>query len=392
MNTGGYRLPELDSIRGIAALVVVFHHFLYMWFLNKTKVVSPEMELLYPFVAGHESVVLFFLLSGFVLAQRYLRGKPQRYRVYLLRRVVRIYCPYLFALGLAVGGNAVWHGRLGLGWWADKTWYAPVSWLQVLRNMCMLGSPEIARYGTAFWSLNHEMRISVLFPPLVLLIRKMKTRTALIMAAALSLPGIVTGEMRPFFSEAGTTLAYTGVFVCGILLAMHMHELGPWYRSLRGSWRIAFALGAVSLYDYSQVLLHGPWPGVWRIEFLADWPVVAGAAGLLLLSIESSAARAVLNSPIPRFLGRISYSLYLVHATVLFALTFALHGKVSPGAVFCLYVPAALLISTAFCYIVEEPFIRLSRRLGERSPRSQGRLTSERIPQAEITPAYSPLT
>jgi len=51
-------------------------------------------------------VNLFFLLSAFVLALPYLKGDGLEYPAYLARRVIRIYGPYLFALALAVAGNA----------------------------------------------------------------------------------------------------------------------------------------------------------------------------------------------------------------------------------------------------------------------------------------------
>jgi peptidoglycan/LPS O-acetylase OafA/YrhL len=63
------RYPELDSLRGLAALLSI----------------------------------------------PYLRGKGQPYPVYLVRRILRIYAPYLFALALAVARAAIWHGSLGFG-------------------------------------------------------------------------------------------------------------------------------------------------------------------------------------------------------------------------------------------------------------------------------------
>ncbi len=49
-------------------------------------------------VAGHEAVILFFLLSGFVLTIPYLLPDPPGYLRFLTRRVIRIYVPYLAAL------------------------------------------------------------------------------------------------------------------------------------------------------------------------------------------------------------------------------------------------------------------------------------------------------
>jgi peptidoglycan/LPS O-acetylase OafA/YrhL len=119
------RYAELDSLRGIAALTVVFYHFRLMWLFSVQE--HRWSVVLNPITCGHEAVLLFFLLSGFVLAIPNLRGKGQPYPIYLLRRSLRIYAPYLFALLFAVAGASVWHGPLGHGYWAANTWSQPVS-------------------------------------------------------------------------------------------------------------------------------------------------------------------------------------------------------------------------------------------------------------------------
>lgn len=358
--TGGYRLPELDAIRGLAALIVIFCHFCCMWYPGVIRATTLRGELLYPLISGHESVMLFFLLSGFVLALPYLRGSSQSYTTFALRRIVRIYCPYFFALLLAVGCNEIWHGHLGLGSWADHTWYDRVSWIQVGRNMLMLGGTDGARYNTAFWSLNYEMRISILFPALVFFVRKLHPLAALAVAGGCSLLVQFTSAQSSSAFEVMSTVQYIGIFICGILLAMYLAPLGAWFRTLSKPSKVVFGIICFIAFDFSQLVVRGPFPGVWRI---ADWPLVAGAAGLILIGLESGAARSVLNSLVPRFLGRISYSLYLIHGTVLFALTFLLHEKVSAAAVFVVYVPAALMLATVFCLCIEEPLTRVSRRI-----------------------------
>src|ERR1700704_3301212 len=94
------RFYELDSLRGVAALTVVFHHFSricsprVIYFLDRTP-----FRLL---VAGHQAVILFFLLSGFVLTLPYKKNDRLNYGPFLVKRVCRIYLPYLGALALAI--------------------------------------------------------------------------------------------------------------------------------------------------------------------------------------------------------------------------------------------------------------------------------------------------
>jgi peptidoglycan/LPS O-acetylase OafA/YrhL len=368
-NPGGTRFHELDSMRGLAAAVVTLHHFFFMWFYPASSVVSLWAVLRYPFVAGRESVVLFFLLSGFVLSVPYLRGKGQSYPVFLVRRLLRIYCPYLFALALAVAGNAIWHGPLGMGFWADQTWLTPIDWHAVWEHVLMIGSYDPVRFNTAFWSLVDEMRISLIFPFLFLVVHRMKTFWALLLAAVCSLAVHYTDRLGGSFARILSSLAVVTIFICGVMMAMHLDRMRRWYRGMSRERRVMVAAMSFVLYEYGHLLPRSPlsWMGKMESWHVSDWPVMVGAAGLMLIGLESEAARKILNSAVPKFLGRISYSLYLIHGTVLFALTYTLHGRVPVFVIFLAYLVTTLLVATMFCLSVEEPFLRLGRRIGRSS-------------------------
>ncbi|MDE3104471.1 MAG: acyltransferase, partial [Acidobacteriota bacterium] len=78
----------------------------------------------------------------------------------------------------------------------------------------------------------------------------------------------------------------------------------------------------------------------------------------------SPAAKRLLNKRIPSFLGRISYSLYLIHIPVLFSLVFTLHHKVGKSSMFMLYLPLSLALATAFHFAVELPCTSLGQLVG----------------------------
>jgi peptidoglycan/LPS O-acetylase OafA/YrhL len=75
---------------------------------------------------------------------------------------------------------------------------------------------------------------------------------------------------------------------------------------------------------------------------------------------------------VPQFLGRISYSLYLLHATVLFALTATVFGRMPQPSFIGLYVGTVLVLSTLFNRFVELPFIRLSRSVTAKQAVEEG--------------------
>jgi hypothetical protein len=157
------RFEQLDSMRGLAALVVVFHHF-YLMFYRAHFRSNPWSALIYPFVAGHESVMLFFVLSGFVLSLPLMKQVPFSYPIYVWKRVLRIYGPYLGALAITIIGCAIWHNRLPSFAGGVPPWNGPVTLQGVSHVLVFIGPGNDTRYNETFWSLIHEMRISIVFP------------------------------------------------------------------------------------------------------------------------------------------------------------------------------------------------------------------------------------
>ena len=365
---GAHRFQELDAMRGVAACIVVVHHFVLLWIVQVGTNFGIWSTLGYPLIAGHESVVLFFLLSGFVLSLPYLRHKEQSYPIFLVRRILRIYGPYLFALGFAVAGAAVWHNSLDMGAWANNTWSRPVRSGLVVQHILFIGDYDSGQFNTAFWSLIIEMRVSLIFPVLFWLVNRLRTQSALLLAAGCSLVvQFVANSGRGLRHEVNTLESVT-VFICGILMAKNLEGLSKWFLALSVGRRLALFATAFMLYNFSHLAKYCDRYGMWRISswHVGDWPVVAGAAVYVLVGLKSKIARRILNTAIPRFLGRISYSLYLVHGTVLFGLTHLLHYRVSAAEFFPIYILGSLLVAVGFYRVVEEPLLHLARRVGAR--------------------------
>ncbi len=359
------RYHELDSIRGLAALTVVFHHFHLMWILrlDEPHLVGWRRWLDISTRAvtdGNGAVLLFFILSGFVLSVPYLRGKGQSYGTFVLRRIIRIYAPYLCALALAVAGNAIWHGPLDHGWWASLTWANPVDCNLVLRHIAFIGDYNWSEFNTAFWSLVMEMRLSLVFPLLFAAVLMLRNVGALILALVLCflVPHIVPNPaIWPTFAY---TLQIASLFIIGILLAKNIDTLSNGYRRLAPIFRIFVAVASASIFLMSSRIIRAlgrPW-GVDVFLF------ALATSTFILIGISSPHVSRLLNTSIPRFLGRISYSLYLIHGTVLFAITYSLGEKIPAPAQFLLYFVLSMVLATVFCFWIEEPCMRLSRQVG----------------------------
>ena len=101
----------LDGLRGIAALYVVFNHARGNLFIGGEKYAQLKkianwsiyekifFSALRLTSLGREFVILFFILSGFSIAYSLSAGKSKK--IFYLRRIIRIYPPYIFALAWA---------------------------------------------------------------------------------------------------------------------------------------------------------------------------------------------------------------------------------------------------------------------------------------------------
>ncbi len=144
-------IVELDSLRGVAAITVVFQHFYLLW--REASSAPHWIEQLFrmpPFfllVAGHAAVVLFFLLSGFVLTLPALKDKSQPYSKYVIRRVCRIYLPYLVALSISLIACAELYGRPLYGQWFQQTWPAAPNATAVLQHVIFVGDFNTVLYN-----------------------------------------------------------------------------------------------------------------------------------------------------------------------------------------------------------------------------------------------------
>src|SRR5262245_2798501 len=103
------RFVQLDSLRGLAALTVVVNHHLNVLpsiydktlYQNESLLMAIKYSPLHIFWAGHEAVIFFFVISGFVLALPYFNRK-MTYTSFLRKRVCRIYLPYIVAVCVAI--------------------------------------------------------------------------------------------------------------------------------------------------------------------------------------------------------------------------------------------------------------------------------------------------
>ncbi|WP_128911304.1 acyltransferase family protein [Granulicella sibirica] len=358
--------PALDSLRGLAAVVVVFSHYILLWDPSSvghgTRLLLDGV--LVPFFNGRSSVILFFLLSGFVLSLPYKRGNALPYHIFFLRRLARIYVPYVAALALALVADWRFHGPLPMSRWSNLTWTAPLTWPLILQNFLLIGNYDTAQVNTAFWSLAVEMRLSILFPLLCLPLLRLKRSYTFLLFAALVVFNIAAVQifahrMRPVsFTNMAEMIAGTVAFAAGILLSRWLELFQTTWGRTPALQRILFFAISLTTLEWSANL---PVPHAW---IFADVLPVAGGCGVLIATLCSRRVTRILSHRLPAWLGRVSYSLYLVHATVLFSLMHLFFARATRLELLAPYLLLSLLSATAFFFLVEKPCIHLSRTIG----------------------------
>ncbi len=309
------RLDSLDSLRGIAACVVVLTHAVECAGYNAALIPS------------RGAVMLFFVLSGYVLALPYIEGRPLSWRHFLIRRFCRLWPP--LAVAVAATCLLYWLAQprapfIGDGW--DRPMTAE------LVSHCLLLSEANGGCGSfvpTLWSLIFEARISAIFPILIPLILRWPVA---VVAAAIIL------SLVP--SAGAETAHFSLFFMMGILAAAYADRLAAAARSAHP------ALVATA--------------GILSIVMHSDFANGLGAVALIMVVRDYRRVAAAFSRPWLLWLGRISYSLYLFHISIFLFAYYALGGPLSlTPTILCIVVSG--LAASAMYRLVEIPSIQLGR-------------------------------
>lgn len=314
--------------------------------------------------AAPEAVIVFFVLSGFVLA---LPGRPA-YGSFLVRRASRIYP----AAWVALAGAALLATATGSSWVTDApdivnaASVGPLDVVGLVGHADLLRGSDSLRVDGVVWSLVHELRVSLVFPLLVAATAVLGSRWACTLAVLVSLLALHRTGGHPGLDLTGTA-AYLACFVTGISLARERDRLLSLCRRLPRTRRHALWIAAV-------LLLTSPYTVGARTDAfvstgLAILLPTAGAAFLIILA-QTPGAQRPLRSRAPLFLGRISYSLYLWHFPVLLALSRTAGRHVPTIALAPIGIAIAVLVAAASQRWIEAPLIRRGARVAARRTRS----------------------
>lgn len=370
---GGFFVP-LESLRGVAALIVVMYHALW---------INPISSLTF-FRNGALMVDFFFVLSGFVIFHSYGErlSRPSDVGRFLWLRLGRLYPLHFAFLMVFVGIElAKYVAQVRYGIVADKpafTVNGPAAfWANVfLVQALSFTAPLTFNYPS--WSISVEFYAYVVFAA----VRTASGRGGGLIAAAATIVGLSAAVLlwggQWSLADSGNGWAFfrcCGGFFLGVLtyyayrrLALRNAARAP--RPL-DAWIAPVALITTVLFLCSE--LKQAW------SFLL--PLLGAAVILTTVSYPNRALVDVLSSRPLRWLGRVSYSTYMVHAAIVWTLTqwLTLIMKVprvrigeesfvaTPPALglltLAIYLPLVLIVSHFTFKWIEDPFRKKAKRL-----------------------------
>jgi peptidoglycan/LPS O-acetylase OafA/YrhL len=321
---------------------------------------------------GSYGVSLFFVISGFLITRILIafgsRPRMQALRSFYARRALRIFPAYYLVLGLAAVTVGVpylpafvlyvmnW-GIFGYTWidpsLADRAW------------------DPVRMHGIHFWSLCVEEQFYLVFPLLFLLLRPGRSRLAWLLAMWAASIGfrVLCAVFLPKSAYGLIPLVCGEYLVAGAVGAVLLADptgAGAWMRTAARRWMFPAGLALVA------VLFALSWPETPSIDHVLHPPAMQTLLALgflaMVLGLWETDNRPVLaffNAQPFRFLGRISYGLYLIHLFMwpLFDWLSA-HSSVVRGLPpLATRLGLTILLATAMWHLVEAPILKLKARL-----------------------------
>ncbi|MEK8127479.1 acyltransferase [Paenibacillus filicis] len=366
------RFEQLDSIRGVACLMVLLYHFLLLF----PQFVEPIMNVdgywliklirytpLRVIWAGYEAVMLFFVLSGFVLALPFLTSRHTPYIPFAIKRIFRIYIPYIVAILIAI--TLSWTARSDIkelsNWFNEFNWNTPFSWSLLGDHLVLVGEFDTHAFVPVVWSLVHEMRISLIFPFIMLAVIRFNWKWTVLISFLLSSIILV------HWSWYSITLHYMFMFVIGALLAKHREFLIEQLKKTSRRTRLIFFVAAVLLLGLKIPGGMLPFGNPSLIKFVSEWGNSMGAAMLVILALSGGwFSKFLLLKPI-HFIGKLSYSIYLYHLIALVTLINLLYGLLPFWLMLVIAFLATIGVSALSYYWIELPSVAWGKYMAKKA-------------------------
>jgi peptidoglycan/LPS O-acetylase OafA/YrhL len=358
------RLDYLDSLRGIASMIVVFSHYILAYGIDM-KIKPITFSPLHLFFDGFAAVSFFFVLSGFVLTLSLI--KTFDLKSFYFKRIFRIMPSYLIVLFIS--------GLLYFSFypiktipesskWINEFWTKPLDYFAFLKQVFFLETGNNAHLVFQNWTLNVEMKFSLLIPFLYLILINTNIYIFLLFNFVL-----VSFFCVPVFCFH---------FSLGIILAVYKNSTVNFFLKWENKYRIYLLLILIFFLTYRYTVPMYYYYYFRKFNFLNNedliWIITGfGSCVLLVYCLSFEFLKRSLNNSILKFIGRISYSIYLVHSIVLiYIVPYFIHflNSINMQNIYAIHLVtlfvlfgACIIFSYLLNRIIEKPFVSLGNEL-----------------------------
>ncbi|MFI4908029.1 MAG: acyltransferase family protein [Steroidobacterales bacterium] len=359
-------MAGVDVLRGLSVLLVLLNHIKLRFLLNDLPVsdaLPARMEQVL-FWSGHYAVVIFFVISGFLITSLSLRrwgglasvniGSFYRMRFARIAPCLLLLLPVLCALHLAGASDFVIRPeRVSLGRALAAALTFHVNWLEGHHGYLPGG-------WDVLWSLSVEETFYLVFPLAAVLLRS--ERLFLLVLGSLVIIGpcyrAMLGDVDPLWGYAYLSCSDAIAFGCIAALLTHRRLLGP--RALR------LALAAGCLLSLLTIVLNDESARTGIARFGLNLTALELGIALMVVAFGSGVGNVAMAKGTSwlRLTGRCSYEIYLFHMLAVLGLMAVIRHMHSAARTFPLWYAAMLGGSILLGYLIAQSYSEpLNRRI-----------------------------
>lgn len=312
--TKSKRIESLDTIRGLAALSVLFGHTMGVFDWPNSLASWTRFPVVNMLFDGLSGVAMFFVLSGFVLSRPYLAPTPvgQTPRqlfvpTFYIRRITRIWIPWFCVFCLSAVLRAYLYHPYDtippMSEWIGRFWHVPLTLSSFLRQCAFALHDPQRLLLPQDWSLGVELKGSALIPVFLFLVRR---HILYLVGAGVLLFVCLPNAIEPYYVS----------FVLGVIAARYHDAIEAKMRRLTFASKCGILAFGILLYQSRLVASHFL-AGSLLVDHVVWCICSIGCVFIITTSVASNRIQRALSHGVLVFLGKISYSVYLLQLVVL---------------------------------------------------------------------------
>ncbi|MBI5195502.1 MAG: acyltransferase [Nitrospirae bacterium] len=360
MNSTRIYYPELDSLRFIAFLLVLIHH-------SPFAEVIPAFGILIRY--GWIGVDLFLCLSAFMFARllfvEYQREGNINIAYFYIRRALRIWPLYYIFFGITLIYSIYLYG------WSSGILYRSLGMLTFTDNLfsMSLGYNHFIAYTAHLWTISYEEQFYLVIPWALRVFYRLKKTTTIYILGTVMLMGVIIRAGFIYYKIGPPAIwvfpfthfeSILGGLIIGLgLFDQYLKKIPVWILLIAG----IIALWPVTILQKTSLIQ-------WKL--MLTYPLIGIGMSLILFAIMQGGLGPIsvlFRNKLFRYLGKISYGLYVYHIAcgpLAFEITNTFVSQnsllVYPAARLTIRLIVTVLVSTMSYEILEKPFLRLKER------------------------------